>query len=149
MSRSCLLYHIVFRTKGGMLTINERNEKELYGYILQFCNNKQCKLYRIGGMPDHIHMLVSIHPSIAVATFIQVLKTETSKWMKESPSFPIFCGWAEGYAAFTYAYRDLEMVKNYIKRQKEHHHSTTFAQEYHNLLAEFHISPSEDNFLRD
>ncbi|WP_407401743.1 IS200/IS605 family transposase [Sodaliphilus sp.] len=149
MSRYCFLYHIVFRTKGSMLTIDERHEKELYGYIHQFCNNKQSKLYRIGGMPDHIHMLVSIHPSIAVATFVQILKTETSKWLKESPSFPIFCGWAEGYAAFTYAYRDFDKVKGYIMRQKEHHHSFTLAQEYNDLLAEFQVNPSDDYFLRD
>ncbi|MCQ2287886.1 MAG: IS200/IS605 family transposase [Muribaculaceae bacterium] len=132
-----------------MLTINEQHERELYGYIYGLCLNKNCKLFRIGGMPDHIHMLISIPPDIAVSQFVQVLKTESSKWLKTSQSFPHFMGWANGYAVFSYAYRDLEMIKGYIMRQKEHHKSISFSGEFKNLLVEHGKNPDEDRFLED
>lgn len=58
---------------------HRRIRRELYAYILGYCERKECKLIRIGGMSDHIHMLVSIKPTISVSEFVQVLKTETSK----------------------------------------------------------------------
>ena len=149
MSRHCLLYHIVYRTKGSEMTINELRERELYGYINGMCKNKGCKLFRIGGMPDHIHMLVSIPPDIAISKFVQVIKTESSKWLKLSSSFPLFRGWADGYAVFSYAHRDKEIIRNYIINQKVHHQSKSFRDEYLALLAEFGENPSDDRFLDD
>lgn len=149
MSLHYLLYHIVFRTKGSMLTINEEHERELFGYINGFCTNKNCKLFRVNGMPDHIHLLLSIPPDQSISQFIQVLKAESSKWLKLSPSFPHFIGWANGFAVFSYARRDYDTVRNYIMNQKIHHKSINFKEEYNSLLAEFGIDSSKDRFFED
>ena len=104
MAHIVLYYHIVWRTKHNKLAITEAYARELYAYILGFCENRNCKLIRIGGVADHIHMLVCIRPNITVSEFMQVLKTETSKWMKaKTDKFPMFDGWSNGYAAFTYS----------------------------------------------
>jgi putative transposase len=71
MSYTQLLYHIVFRTKKSENTIPEQHERELYAYIMGIINKKKSKLYRLGGMPDHIHLLVDIHPTIAVSDFMK------------------------------------------------------------------------------
>ena len=150
MAHVVLYYHIVWRTKRSELTIAEAYERDLYAYVLGYCKRKMCDLVRIGGMPDHVHMLVSIRPDIAVSEFVQVLKTESSKWMKsERGKFPQFEGWGNGYAAFTYSERDKDMIRNYIINQKEHHRVHTFREEYEILLSECGEDPTTDLFLRD
>jgi len=149
MSYNRNTYHIVFRTKRSQLTIFEQSERDLYAYILGFCNNTGCRLHRIGGMPDHIHMLVDIPPTEALSSFMNRLKSETSKWMKQNPAFPAFAGWGEGYASFTYAFGDIETVKNYIKNQKEHHRGLSFADEYRKLIEEQGIEIDDKYFLKD
>lgn len=150
MAHVVLYYHIVWRTKRSELTIKEANERELYAYILGYCQKKKCTLIRIGGTADHIHMLVSIRPDIALSDFMQVLKTETSKWIKDHISlFPKFDGWGNGYAAFTYSERDKDMIRRYIINQKEHHKHKSFREEYIELLMEWNINPDTDYLLRD
>lgn len=150
MAHVVLYYHIVWRTKRSESTLTEAHDRDLYAYILGFCERKQCKLIRIGGIADHIHMLISIRPDIAVSDFMQVLKTETSKWLKtQTEKFPLFSGWSNGYAAFTYCERDKEMIRRYIMNQKEHHRVHTFREEYEALLAEWGIDPAKDFFLHD
>ncbi len=111
--------------------------------------NKNAKLYRIGGMPDHVHILVDIPPMIAISEFMRGLKESTSKWLKSNPNFPIFDGWGEGYAAFTYAYRDKDTIIKYIKNQKEHHKVVSFAEEYRKFLMDNGVTPNEKYFLQD
>ncbi len=149
MSYTRFLYHIVFRTKCSLNTIPESHERDLYAYILGFVNNKNAVLYRIGGMPNHIHMLVDLPPMLSVASFMQELKIATSKWLKTNSEFPDFQGWAEGYAAFTYSLKEKETVINYIKNQKEHHKVETFESEYRRFIEESGIQIDEKYFLKD
>lgn len=101
-------------------------------------------------MPDHVHMCVEIHPTIAVSEFVRIVKQETSKWMKEQRTkFPMFEGWGNGYAGFTYSLAERPNVINYIKNQKVHHQKATFHDEYDSMLREFGLDPKEDRFLED
>lgn len=149
MSYTQILYHIVLRTYRSNWSVNETHERELYGYILGYCKKMGIKLFRIGGMPDHIHLLVSIPSSMSLAQFVRDLKTSTSKWLKANPAFPLFDGWSKEYAGFSYAYRDKAMIVNYIKKQKEHHKRKTFAEEYRHFLIENGMSIDDRFFLRD
>ena len=150
MSHLNLTYHIVWRTKYSQRTISEEHERDLYTYIVGICDAKQCHVYRINSMPDHIHLCVEVHPTIAVSEFVKVLKQETSKWMRSNRSwFPWFDGWANGYAAFTYSALERPSVIEYIKNQKEHHKVKSFRQEYEEWLQEMGMNPSNDLFLKD
>lgn len=149
MSYTCLLYHIVFRTKHGKNTIPEQHEKELYAYIMGIINNKKSKLYRIGGTENHIHVLVDIHPTFAVSDFMKELKEYSSKWLAENKNFPNFEGWAMGFAAFSYSLKDKQTIINYIKNQREHHKAISFEEEYRKLLMENGIEIDERYFLKD
>jgi putative transposase len=143
-----ILYHLVFRTKNSQKVINFEHKEDLFRYIGGVSNNKKCFLYRINGMEEHIHILSDLHPSIALADYIRDIKTATSIWMKESGNFPGFVGWADGYAALTYAQRDKEMIINYIKNQHEHHKTISFEEEYRMMLKEFGIEIDERYFLK-
>ena len=149
MSYTKLLYHVVIRTYKSERTINEEHEKELYAYMLGIVRNKNGILYRIGGMPDHIHLLISLPATQSIASFVQELKISSSKWLKANPLFPNFKHWSKEYAAFTYAQKDKDMIANYIKHQKEHHKKTTFANEYRKFLTDNNIEIKEAYFLKD
>ncbi|MBP1676515.1 MAG: transposase IS200-like protein [Bacteroidetes bacterium] len=142
-----VLYHIVFRTKDSLKTLNLENSEELYKYIWGIVKGKNGVLYRINGMEDHIHILSDLHPSIALSDYLRDIKTASSIWLKQSGKFQSFNGWADGYAAFTYAYRDKETIINYIKNQREHHKTTTFEEELRKLLTEHGVEINEKFFL--
>ena len=116
-----ILYHIVFRTKYNLQAINTAHEAELYGYIWGIVKNNNCFLHKINGTEDHLHLLSDLHPSVALADYVKSIKVASSIWIVHSGYFPKFRGWAEGYGAFTYAYRDKAMIMKYIGNQKEHH----------------------------
>jgi REP element-mobilizing transposase RayT len=141
-----ILYHIVFRTKDSRKTITQEHARELYAYIMGFIKNKNGFLYRINGMEEHIHILCDLHPTIALADFMRDMKSISSGWIKETEKFPEFKGWADGYAAFTYAWKDKDMIVNYIKNQQEHHKKETFEEELKRLLEEFGIEYDEKYF---
>jgi REP element-mobilizing transposase RayT len=141
-----ILYHIIFETKNRKLAINPDHKEMLYKYIWGIIKNKNCMLYQINGGNDHIHILSDLHPSISLANFVKDIKVSTSVWMKESGHFPEFKGWAEGYAAFTYGYRDKAMIMNYIKNQEEHHRKVSSRDEYIIFLRKFGVD-YDDRFI--
>jgi REP element-mobilizing transposase RayT len=149
MSYTRLLYHIVFCTKYRKNTIPETHEKELYTYIMGIINNKKSKLYRIGGTENHIHLLVDLHPTIALSDFMKELKEYSSKWLSKNPDFPDFESWAVSFAGFTYNLNDKQTIINYIKNQKEHHKTVSFEDEYRRFLLDNGIDIDERYFLKD
>ena len=146
MSFTKLIYHIVFSTKSRQNTIPIDFERELYALILHIVNKQNGHLHRIGGMPDHIHMLVDIPTNISVASFVKKIKQESSFLMAQNPKFPRWEGWEEGYGAFTYSVSEISAVRNYIKNQKEHHKKVSFIDEYRTWLIEMGVSPDEPYF---
>ena len=149
MSYTTSYYHVVFRTYRSEPTINEEHEQELYGYIIGIAQNLHCVMYRIGGMPEHIHMFVSLPSSLSLAEFVQRVKTESSKWLKANKNFPGFAGWGHEYAGFSYSIRDKDMIINYIKNQKEHHKKTKFSNEYRSFIKKNGVTVDERYFLHD
>ena len=75
-----------------------------------------------------------------------ILKILSSIWLKQSGKFPDFIGWADGYAALTYAWKDKDTIVNYIKNQQEHHKIESFNDELQRLLKEHGIEIDEKFF---
>ena len=144
MAYTKLIYHIVLRTYQGTAPIVEAYEQDLYMFIYGFCKNHNCVLYRINGMPDHVHLLVGLHPSIAIATFVHDLKIATNNFLTANrEKFPSFVKWAEGYCALTYSEHDKSRVMQYIINQKEHHRKISARDELIALLNEMEVEFDE------
>jgi putative transposase len=141
-----LLYHLVFRTKDSLLTIKPDHADQLYKYISGIIRNKNCHLYRINGIENHLHVLTDLHPSLALSDFMREIKVSSSVWMKSNANFPNFNGWADGYGAFTCSFTDIIRLIDYIKNQQEHHRKKSFDEEYRNLLLESGIHIDERYF---
>jgi REP element-mobilizing transposase RayT len=129
-----ILYHIVFATKGRRRVLGKPRRDDLFRYFWGVVKNHDSHLYRIGGVEDHVHILSSLHPAVALADFVKDLKVASSKWIKDEQVFPEFEAWQEGYAALTHSLDEKERLIEYIKGQEEHHRTVSFLDEYREML---------------
>ncbi|HEV8580490.1 MAG TPA: IS200/IS605 family transposase [Thermoanaerobaculia bacterium] len=131
---SRLLYHIVFSTKQRAPLIDPDLRAELYPYIGGIIRQQGGWLLALGGIPDHVHILVRLKPVLAVADLVREVKSGSSKWIHErARSIPDF-GWQTGYAVFSVSESNEGVVRRYIQNQEEHHRKATFKQELVALL---------------
>lgn len=133
MSKVNALYHIVFCTKGRAMTIEDRFKEHLYRFLWKLIEQKGCHLYRIGGIPNHLHILLDLNPRVALSDLVRDLKANSSAWMKREMMFPNFNGWGKEYFAATVSYSDRNSVIEYIKSQQTHHGFTDCADEFRRL----------------
>lgn len=142
-----ILYQIVFSTKNREHTLDGKHRTDLFKYIWGVIKNKQCHLYQIGGVSDHIHILTHLHPTVALASLVKDIKVASNSHIKENTLFPSFKGWQEGYGAFTYSFCEKERLIAYVKNQEEHHKTKTIREEYIELLNEHNIEFDEKYLL--
>lgn len=150
MSYLQLLYHIVFRPKNSTPVIPIEHEEKLYRYIWGYIKGNGGILYRIGGMPDHIHLFVQIPPTISISDFMRGLKTSSSMFLSNhAEEFPKFQGWGKSYCAITHSALEKEKIINYIKGQKEHHKKVSFHDELLNILRECSIDVDMRYYMKE
>jgi len=118
MSAVNSIYHIVINTYRREMTIPDETSEHMYRYIWSIINSRNCKLYRIGGIANHIHMLVELSPTIALSDLVRDIKQGSSKWAKQQVLFPMFSGWGKEYGALSCSVRDKERIVNYINLQR-------------------------------
>ena len=137
------LYQIVFSTKYRKKTLSKDDRPELFKSIWGILKNSKCHLYRINGVEDHIHIITSLHPSVALANLVKDIKLGSTSFIKEKKIFPDFAGWQDGYSAFTYSIEAKDNLIEYVKNQEEHHKNKTFKEELIELLKEHGIEFDE------
>ncbi|MEH2273189.1 MAG: IS200/IS605 family transposase [Nostoc sp.] len=122
MSLWRLYYHIIWATKERQPLITSDKETELYNYIIGKSNSLNCILHTIGGIEDHIHLVVSIPPTIAIAEFVKKIKGSSSHHFNHNlyPTSEKFA-WQEGYGIFSLGSKQLEQAVIYVQNQKIHH----------------------------
>ena len=131
--------HYVFATEVRLRLLTEDMQNELYAYAAGIVKDLNCFLQCIGGMEDHIHILIGLHPTLSVSEFAQKIKANTSRFINEKGWV---CGkfkWQEGFGAFSVSQSGLEKVRDYIKNQKEHHNHQSFSTEYETFLNKYNI----------
>jgi len=145
---SKLNYHIVFSTKNRIPMITAAARDDLYGYIGGILRGNGGVLLVAGGMPDHVHLLAGWGTSISVAKMLQLIKTNSSKWMNERPDVMAAgrFGWQDGYGGFTVSESQIEVVRKYILNQEEHHRKLSFREEFVMLLKRHGIPYDPDDF---
>jgi REP element-mobilizing transposase RayT len=135
--------HIIFSTKNRLPSIDAAWQPRLYEYIGGILRNEKCVLSAAGGMPDHVHLLVSMSREIAVADLLRLIKANSSKWIHETfPASHAFA-WQAGYGAFSVSDSGRDAVKKYIAGQAEHHRVRTFQEEFIEFLKRHEIEYNE------
>ena len=138
-----LFVHSTFSVKNRMGLILPRYKDELYKYISGIVQNKKHRLYAIGGIENHIHLIVSMRPDVSVSNLVKDIKMNSSKWINDRRFLKTKFAWQEGFGAFTYSISQVDKVCKYILNQEKHHKKMTFEEEYRKLLEKFDVKFDE------
>jgi putative transposase len=136
---SQMYVQVVFAVKGRENFIAERNRDELEKYMCGIINNHKSKPLAIYCNPDHVHILIGLHPTIAVSDLTRDIKANSSKFFNDKKWVKGKFQWQDGFGAFTYSRSQIDNVCKYILNQPEHHKKKTFKDEYLSMLKNFEI----------
>ena len=140
MSKVCALYHIVFCTKQREMTLPEEYLPDVYRFIWSVIDNNRCRLLRIGGIGNHVHILLDLTPTRTLSDVVREIKSLSSGWLKNDKRFPMFRGWAAEYFAKSISPENKSAVINYIMTQKEHHSATELDNEIRNMASDMGVA---------
>lgn len=143
---SQIYLQIVFAVSGRQNKILHSFEEELYKYISGIITGKDQKSLAVNGMPDHIHFLVGLRPSMRISDLVRDVKNNSSKFINEQRWLSSKFSWQEGFGVFSYAESNYGKVIEYIKNQKQHHQKQNFREEYESFLKKFNVL-YEDKYL--
>ncbi len=122
--------------------------QRLWPFIGGIARQNKMKAIEIGGVEDHVHILLSIPSTVSIAKAMQLIKGGSSKWVHETfPEHRLF-GWQEEYGAFSVRVSQLDKINEYIRNQQEHHRKMTFQEEFLAFLKKHRIDYDE-RFLWD
>ena len=146
----CKIYiHIIFHKKNNSPNIKEEHLERLHSYIGQLVNKTGCKVIRVGGVEDHIHILCLLSRDESISHLVEEVKRNSSRWIKTiSPNYNSFF-WQGGYAAFSVSQSIVDKTLNYISNQREHHKKTSFRDEYIKFLKLYNIDFDDRYVLTD
>ena len=138
-----LHYHIVFSTKNRERWITPDVEQRIWAYLGGIARENGMVALKIGGIEDHVHMVVGLPATLSPSKAAQFLKGGSSKWILGTFTQLRGFGWQDGYGAFTVSKSNLPEVIQYVESQREHHQKRTFQDEYRTLLERHGITYDE------
>lgn len=129
-----LHYHILFSTKGRRAMLKPEIQPRVHEYLGGLVRGEGGTAIQIGGMPDHVHLLVRWRTDESIAWLLRQIKSNSSRWIHETfPDLSTF-QWQEGYAAFTVSESQIGVVRAYVANQVSHHKGKSFERELITLL---------------
>ena len=129
-----ILIHAVFSTKLRFKLLSEVWRDELYAYMGGTIREHRGDLLSAGGVEDHVHLFMRIHPSYAISDTMKLIKANSSRWINENRKISAKFEWQRGYGAFSVSQSMASKVDRYICDQKRHHATKSFVDEYLELL---------------
>jgi putative transposase len=143
MSYVSSYFHCVFSTKERRPSIKPELRDRLWPFLGSIARQNKMKAIEIGGVEDHVHLLLSLPSTMAIAKALQLLKGGSSKWVHETfPEQRLFA-WQEEYGAFSVSVSQLDKTIEYIKGQETHHRKMKFQEEFLTLLKKHRIEYDE------
>lgn len=119
-------YHLIWATEDRQPLITRDREPKLYDYIRGKADAHGCFIHAIGGIEDHIHLVVSIPPKLSIADFVKKIKGSSAYHLNHTASSPdLAFSWQHGYGVLTLGSKQLDDAIAYVNNQKEHHHNGT------------------------
>lgn len=125
-----LYLHCVWATWDRLPLITPEIHSQIYGVIIHECEELGCTVIAIGGIADHVHLLVNIPPTLNATTLLKRIKGSSSHAVTHQIQPNSFFKWQGGYGAFTVSYCELDRVANYIRNQAQHHHKSSIVPSF-------------------
>jgi REP element-mobilizing transposase RayT len=143
-----ILIHLIFSTKNRTPILSPEICAELYPYMHKVLTEHDSPPLQIGGVRDHVHILLALSRTNTMAKAVEVLKVHSTKWLKtKGQAFNGF-HWQGGYGAFSVSQSNVSAVIEYIQRQEEHHRVMTFQEEYRRFLELYQV-PYDERYVWD
>ena len=138
-----LHYHLAFSTKNRERWIAPDVELRVWAYLAGVARENRMHPIQIGGIEDHVHVLLGAPATLSPSKIAQLVKGASSAWIHET--FPNMRGfaWQDGYSAFTVSKSNIPDVITYIRTQREHHQTKSFKDEYLDFLRKHEIAYDE------
>ncbi len=127
--------HLIFHIKNTSPTMKEEDLFRIFQYMGGLVRALSAHAYKIGGRPDHVHILSSLPTVLSLSDFVRKIKSNSSKWIKEIGAEYKDFSWQEGYGAFSVSESNKDAVAHYIEQQKEHHYERSAQDEYFLFLS--------------
>ena len=135
--------HVVFSTRSRLPFLSDEDVRcRLHGYLVQACKALDCPALKIGGVEDHVHLLLRLGKTTEVSSLVRDLKRESSKWIKAKNVHPQFA-WQNGYGAFSCSPAHVDPLIKYISNQVEHHKKFSFKEEFQRICDKYGVNLDE------
>jgi REP element-mobilizing transposase RayT len=128
-----LFTHLIFSTKDRFPHLDREIAPECLAYIGGIIKNIGGRRIAIGGVTDHVHLLVDMPATMALSDLVRTIKSNSSKWIHENRNRPKF-GWQMGYSAFSVSRSGVDGVIRYIRNQEAHHRRVSYQDEVRAFL---------------
>jgi putative transposase len=129
----CLHYHLIFSTKDRVAYMHKAWRERLFAFLGDIVKDLGGVPEVVGGVEDHVHLLIGLRATQSLADAVREIKAASSRWVHQEMRKQEF-SWQEGYGAFTVSASQLEVVKQYIRNQEEHHRKKSSLAEYVEFL---------------
>jgi putative transposase len=131
-----LFYHFVWATKDRAPLITAEIEAPLFHIITERSNRLHAPILAVNGMPDHMHLIASVPPTIALSEYVRQFKGASSRLIEMD--FNTYFAWQTGYSVFSVSERNLSLAVAYVEQQKEHHRAGTAVAHMEKIVVEHH-----------
>ena len=143
-----IVVHLVFSTKERRPLLRDDERGQLHAYITGILKNHDSPLIEINSVRDHLHILFAQSKNHAPAKIVEQVKTSSSVWIKEQNAWYADFAWQAGYGEFSVSPMHVEAVREYIRKQPEHHAQVDFQTEYRRLC-EKNEKPLDERYAWD
>jgi REP element-mobilizing transposase RayT len=142
-----LHYHVIFSTKGRQRFLLGEIKQRVLAYLGGIAKENDAKPICIGGIEDHVHLLLEIPPKHAISKLVQQIKGGSSKWIHDTFDDLRAFAWQDGYSVFAVSKSGVREVIHYLENQEKHHRQRSFEKELRLLLERHEISYDERYLL--
>jgi putative transposase len=144
-----VLVHTIFSTKERRPFLrNAALRAEMHCYLGGILNQFDCESMIVGGVEDHVHLLLRLSRTRSIAEVVKETKRGSSLWIKERDAAMQDFAWQSGYGAFSIGFSQVATVRRYIAGQEEHHRRYTFQEEFRRMLARYEV-PYDERYVWD
>ena len=147
-SLSQVILHLIFSTKNRAPWLDTDVRPRMHAYLATICRDLDAEAFRVGGVADHVHLVVTLPRPLSQSALVEEIKKLSSKWITGlDPKYRQFY-WQRGYGAFSLGRSQLDAVVKYVSEQEEHHRKVTFQDEFRRVLKKYGV-PFDERYVWD
>jgi putative transposase len=134
---------VVFAVQGRQNLIKKEHKEELRKYVTGIVRNLKQKLIAVNAMPNHVHILIGLKPSVTLSDLVRDIKSNSARFINEKKWVRGRFNWQQGFGAFSYGHSQLDDVIRYIQNQEKDHAKKSFKHEFLEMLKRFNVEYHE------